>query len=86
MLDWDAVVEYESDIIACGDFKPIFGRNEIEEGKETCDAIKEAYRDYCCYTLPTNPCNLCETETDFLDAYISVEVDFWGSKMNCSDV
>ena len=86
MLDWDAVVEYESDIIACGDFKPIFGRNEIEEGKETCDAIKEAYRDYCCYTLPTNPCNLCETETDFLDAYISVEVDFWGSKMKCSDV
>ena len=85
-LDWDAVVEYEGDRIACGDLKPIFGRNEIEEGTEECSAIKDTYRDFCCYTQPTTACNLCETETDFMDAYSSVEVDFWGSKMNCSDV
>jgi len=86
MLDWDAVVEYEGDRIACGDFKPIFGRNEIEEGDETCSDIKDTYRDFCCYTPPSLPCNLCQTETQFMDAYTSVEVDFWGSAMNCSDV
>ncbi|KAL9188929.1 hypothetical protein ACHAXT_011419 [Thalassiosira profunda] len=86
MLDWDAVVEYEGERIACGDFKPIFGRNEIEEGTEQCSAVKDTYADLCCYTPPSIPCNLCETETDFFDAYSSVEVDFWGSAMNCSDV
>ena len=86
MLDWDAVVEYEEERTVCGDFKPIFGRNEIEEGTEACSNITDVYRDFCCYTPPSEPCNLCQTETDFLDAYSSVEVDFWGSAMNCSDV
>ena len=52
MLDWDAVVEYEGERIACGDFKPIFGRNEIEEGTEQCSAVKDTYADLCCYTPP----------------------------------
>ena len=85
MLDWDAVIEYEGDRMACGDLRPIFGRNEIEEGTESCSAIKDTYRDFCCYTPPSIPCNLCQTESAFLDAYSSVEIDFWGSKMNCSD-
>ena len=87
MLDWDAVVEYENEAIACGELKPIFGRNQIEQGTEECSAITETYQDFCCYIPPTVPCNLCETEGgDFLDAYSSVEVDFWGSSTNCSDV
>ena len=85
MLDWDAIVEYEEEHLACGDLKPIFGRNEIEEGTEECESIKDTYQDYCCYTPPTVPCNLCQTETEYLDVYSSVEVDVWGSIMNCSD-
>lgn len=85
MLDWDAVVEYEGERVACGDLKPIFGRNEIEEGSEVCSTIKDTYQEYCCFTPPDIPCNLCQTETNFLDAYSSLEVDLWGSAMNCSD-
>ena len=86
MLDWDAVVEYDGERIACGDLKPIFGKKGIEEGKETCADIKSDFSDLCCYTPPTTPCNLCQTESDFLDVYSDVEVDFWGSAMNCSDL
>ncbi|KAL7555041.1 hypothetical protein ACHAWF_018638, partial [Thalassiosira exigua] len=86
MLDWDAVIEYEGDRIACGDLKPIFGRNEIEEGTDMCSDMKDSYRDFCCYTPPVEACNLCQTDTLFLDAYSSVEVNFWGSATNCSDV
>ena len=86
MLDWDVVVEYEGEQVACGDLKPIFGKNEIEEGSESCSNITETYRDVCCYTPPVTPCNLCQTETDFLDAYSSIEVEFWGSVNNCSEV
>ena len=66
MLDWDAVVEYDGERIACGDFGPIFGREEIEEGDETCTDMKSDYSDLCCYTPPIVPCNLCQTESDFL--------------------
>jgi len=86
VLDWDAVVEYEGDAVACGDLKPIFGRNEIEEGSGLCDAAKNTYRDFCCYTPPNEPCNMCQTKETYFDPYSSVEVDFWGSPMNCSDV
>lgn len=86
VLDWDAVVEYEGEPVACGELKPIFGRNEIEEGGTVCDAAKNTYQDYCCYTPPDEPCNMCQTETAYFDAYASVEVDFWGSPTNCSDV
>lgn len=84
-LDWDVVVEYEEKQIACGDLKPVFGKNEIEQGTESCAAVIDIYQDLCCYTPPVVPCNLCETETDFLDAYTEMEVDFWGSPTNCSD-
>ena len=86
MMDYDAIVEYDGGDVACGDLKPIFGRNDIKVGDETCSIIKEEFKDFCCYTPPTVPCNLCETETDFLDAYSDVEVDFGGSITNCSDV
>jgi hypothetical protein len=86
MMDYDAIVEYDGGDVACGDLKPIFGRNDIKEGDETCSIIKDEFKDFCCYTPPTAPCNLCETETDFLDAYSNVEVDFGGSITNCSDV
>jgi len=86
MLDWDAVVEYDGERIACGDFRPIFGREEIEEGDEICSDMKSDYSDLCCYIPPTVPCNLCQTESNFLDTYSDVEVDFWGSAMNCSDL
>lgn len=86
MLDWDAVVEYDGERISCGDFKPIFGRKEIEEGSETCSDIKSSFSDLCCYTPPIVPCNLCQTESDFLDAYSDIEVDFGGSAMNCTDL
>jgi chitinase len=86
VLDWDAVVEYEGEPVACGDLKPIFGRNEIEEGGDICDAAKNTYRDFCCYIPPDEPCNMCQTESAYFDAYSSVEIEFWGSPMNCSDV
>lgn len=86
LLDWDAVVEYDEKRISCGEFKPIFGRKEIEEGDEACSDIQSNYTDLCCYTPPTIPCNLCQTETNFLDAYSDKEVNFWGSAMNCSDL
>ena len=86
MMDYDAKVNYEGGDVACGDLKPIFGRNDIEEGSEACSVIKDDFRNFCCYTPPTVPCNLCETVTDFLDAYSNVEVSFGGSTRNCSDV
>ena len=85
MLDWDAVIDYNGEETACGDLKPLFGRNEIEEGSDNCTAIKESYSDFCCYTPPDIPCNLCETDMDFLDAYSDVAIEFWGTAMNCSD-
>lgn len=85
MLDWDAVIDYNGEETACGDLKPLFGRNEIEEGSDNCAAIKESYGDFCCYIPPVIPCNLCETDTDFLDAYTGVAIEFWGTAMNCSD-
>lgn len=85
-LDWDVVVHYEEEQVACGDLKAVFGRQEIEDGTEECVALEEVYRDICCYTPPVSPCNLCQTETDYLDAYSEVEIDFFGSPSNCSDV
>lgn len=85
MLDWDAVIDYNGEETACGDLKPLFGRSEIEEESDNCTAIKESYSDFCCYTPPDTPCNLCETDMDFLDAYSDVAIEFWGTAMNCSD-
>ena len=85
-LDWDVVIEYEEEKIACGDIKTVFGKQEIEHESEECIAVQEQYRDACCYTTPVSPCNLCQTETDYLDAYSDVEIDFFGSPSNCSDV
>ena len=86
VLDWDAVVEYEGEPVACGELKPIFGRNEIEEGSTICDAAKNTYRDFCCYTPPDKPCDMCQKESAYYDAYSNIEVEFWGSPTNCSDV
>jgi chitinase len=86
MLDWDAVVEYEGESVACGDLKQILGRDEIEEGSDACDVAKSTHRDFCCYTPPDKPCNMCQKETTYFDTYSTVEVDFLGTLMNCSAV
>jgi len=85
LLDWDAVVEYDEAQVSCGDLKPIFGKNEIEHDTEECATITSNYQDLCCYYPPISPCNLCRTDSDFLEAYSSVEIELWGSSTNCSD-
>jgi hypothetical protein len=85
-LDWDVVIEYQEEHIACGDLKAAFGKQEIEDETDECVAEQDLFRDICCFTPPVSPCNLCQTETDYLEAYSNVEVDFFGSPSNCSDV
>jgi hypothetical protein len=86
MLDWDVVIEYNEEKIACGDLKAEFGKQEIEMGTEECVAMEDSYRDLCCFIPPVQGCNLCQSDTDYLEAYSDVEIDFFGSPSNCSDV
>ena len=85
-LDWDMVIVYNNEHVACGDLKAEFGKEGIEDETDQCTAMQELHQEMCCFSPPVSPCNLCQTETDYLEAYSEVEVDFFGSKSNCSDI
>jgi hypothetical protein len=59
-LRFDATVKYNNQILSCDEFSQLFSMGVTHKNSEQCDTMQAAYSPSCCYTPPTEPCNLCK--------------------------
>ena len=83
-VDATAKVNVGGKDVSCSALELSFSQNVITEGSGECSAMKNAYAQACCYTIPENPCRMC-TGGSAVSGNALVEY-YDGIQKSCNDV
>lgn len=82
-IKWDATVQYNNQILSCGELGSMFKLGSVREGSEQCDAMQSVYSSSCCFLPPKEKCNLCVSGSE-VNTHGFVKMR--SSSMHCVDL
>lgn len=85
-LRWDSTVKFNDQIISCHELGSMFTLGTVREGSDQCDAIQSEYSGACCYSPPTQRCNLCDFGSESLEVNAQSFVKIDSSSIHCMNL
>lgn len=84
--DWDATVYYSGKDVKCHQIDIIFMQEAVSSDSSRCDMSKDLYAENCCIQPIEEPCNICQTESNYYSLDVNAIADYNGASSTCLDV
>jgi biotin carboxyl carrier protein len=84
--DWYANVNINGNSMTCLELDGVIANSQIEQGSPQCKEILDVAAPACCYEPPTEPCNICQTDTDILDVMSEKSIEYGGATATCGQI
>lgn len=84
--DWYANVNVNGNSMTCLELDSVISNSLIEQGSQQCKEVLDVAAPACCYEPPTEPCHICQTDTDILDVQSEKNIEYGGATATCGQI